>query len=150
MSTIFVDTSALGRRYLTEIGTKWTLSWIEPPAGNVIIIAELASVELASTLARLQREGKLAATNAATLYADFVLHETREYLVVPIEKSIFQQAVRLVQKHPLRTLDALQLACALKAVALLNEPMTFVSGDNCLLAAAAAEGFITDNPLLHP
>jgi predicted nucleic acid-binding protein len=150
LTTFFVDTSALARRYLAEVGSAWTLSWIEPPAGNVIIISELARVELISTLTRLQREGKLAATNALKLHNDFLLHTVAEYLVVPVESNVFQQAVGLVQKYPLRTLDALQLACALKAVTLLNEPLTFVCGDNRLLNAAALEGFSTDNPYLHP
>ncbi len=145
-----MDTSGLARRYLAEVGSAWTLSWIEPAAGNVIIIGELTTVEIASTLARLQRERKLAALNVTKLHNDFVLHSEREYLVVPVEVSVFQQSVSLVQKHPLRTLDALQLACALRAVALLHENITFVCADNRLLMAASAEGFATDNPLLHP
>jgi predicted nucleic acid-binding protein len=150
LSTFFSDTSALGRRYLSEVGTAWTLGWIEPAAGNVIVISELTTVETMAVFAHLQRLGNLSAANATRLQNDFLLHAANEYLVVPVDSSVFAQASSLVRKHPLRTLDALHLAAALKAVSLLHEPMTFVSGDKRQLAAAAAEGFITDDPYLHP
>jgi hypothetical protein len=44
----------------------------------------------------------------------------------------------------------LQLACAVLAQQSLQEQLIFVSGDNRLLTAAQGEGFITDNPYLHP
>lgn len=56
----------------------------------------------------------------------------------------------LLDQHILRALDAIQLACAVYARDLLDEPMTVLSADNNLLLAAAAEGFGTDNPNNHP
>ncbi len=150
MSTFYVDTSALAKRYLKETGSAWVLSWIEPPFGNIIVVAELASVEMFSLMTRRQREGTLSPANAKTLEADFLLHNQKEYLVVPLESAILVQARALINKHPLRALDAIQLASALQAVALLNERITFVSADNNLLTAASAEGFAVDNPLTHP
>jgi predicted nucleic acid-binding protein len=150
LSTFFVDTSALGRRYLSEVGTAWTVGWIESAAGNVIMISELTTVEMMAVFAHLQRMGTLSAPNATRLQNDFLFHATHEYLIVPVDSSVFGRASSLVRKHTLRTLDALHLAAALKAVALLQEPMTFVSGDKRQLTAAAAEGFVTDDPYLHP
>ncbi len=74
----------------------------------------------------------------------------REYISVALDSSVLVQARILVSRYPLRTLDAIQLACAQSAAITLRETVTFVSGDNRLLAAAAAEGFATDNPYLHP
>ncbi|MEZ4672161.1 MAG: type II toxin-antitoxin system VapC family toxin [Anaerolineae bacterium] len=51
MTTYFVDTSALAKRYFSEAGSTWVQSWIEPAAGNTIVIAELALVEMRSVLA---------------------------------------------------------------------------------------------------
>ena len=150
MSTFFVDTSALGRRYLSEIGSAWVLGWIEPPFGNIAVIAELTTVEMLAVFARRQRDKMLTPTETASLTNDFLFHSDEEYLVVSIDRPIILTARDLVKKYPLRTLDAIQLACALDAVAMLNEPITFISGDNVLLAAAGAEGFSTDNPYAHP
>jgi uncharacterized protein len=150
VTTFFVDTSALAKRYIPEIGTSWVLSWILPPAGHVVLMAELATVEMFSLLARRQREGKLAPTQVSILQASFLLHVEEEFLVVPLDSVVLQSARQLVTRYPLRTLDAIQLASALQGVNTLNEPMTFVSADVNLLAAAAAEGFTTEDPNAHP
>jgi len=150
VSTFFVDTSALAKRYLVETGSNWVLSWIEPPANNVIIISELTFVEMRSLLARRVRERILTLTDANLLRNDFLLHTQNEYLIVLVETNVLNQAARLVDQYTLRTLDAIQLASAIQAVNIVSHPMTFISGDKNLLAAAAAEGFITDNPNAHP
>ncbi|MCC7451711.1 MAG: type II toxin-antitoxin system VapC family toxin [Anaerolineae bacterium] len=150
MTTFFVDTSALGRRYLPEIGSAWVTSWIVPAATNIVVISDLTTVEMLAVFARLQRERKLTTSDAAILQNNFLLHVQTEFLIVSLDQSVILQARALVAKYPLRTLDAIQLACALDAVAMLNEPLTFISGDNVLLAAAGAEGFSTDNPYAHP
>lgn len=150
MSTFFVDSSALAKRYLKETGSTWVLNWIEPTAGNVIIISELAFVELQSLLARRVRENTLTHLSANALLTDFLIHYRDDYLVVLVDTPIMQAAGHLVHRHKLRTLDAVQLASALHALNLLAEPMTFVSADTNLLAAASAEGFLVDNPHAHP
>ncbi len=150
MSVLFLDTSALGRRYLPETGSAWVSTSIAPAAGNIVVVSDLVSVELPSAFARLQREGTLHPSDATTLENNLLFHLEREYLPVPLDAPVLATARMLVGKYPLRTLDAVQLSCALWAVALLKEPMTFVCADNRLLSAAAGEGFATDNPLIHP
>lgn len=150
MNVYFVDTSALAKRYLDEIGSVWTLGWIEPPADNIVVVSELSSIEIFSLFARRQRENKLTAISAASLRVDFLLHVEQEYLTVLLDNVIVRQAQTLVTNYMLRTLDAIQLACVLQAVSTLGTPMSFVSADNNLLAAARAEGFIIENPLNHP
>jgi uncharacterized protein len=150
VSTFFVDTSALAKRYLVETGSNWVLSWIEPPANNVIVISELAFVEMRSLLARRVRESVLRVVDANALRNDFLLHANNEYLIVLVETNVLNQAARLVDQYPLRTLDAIQLASAIQAVNVLGQPMLFISGDKNLLAAVASEGFVTDDPNAHP
>ena len=101
-------------------------------------------------LARRQREGTLTANNVFLLQNEFSLHVEGEYLIVPLDEAVITRARNLVTRYPLRTLDAIQLACAIEATTILSELMAFVSGDNNLLTAAAAEGFVTDNPYAHP
>jgi uncharacterized protein len=150
LSSFFVDTSSLAKRYIREVGSAWVISWAEPSAGNIIVLAHLTSVEMVSLLARRQREGTLSATSVNALQNDFLLHAEKEYLVYPQDNAVVARARSLLMKYPLRALDAIQLASAGEASTTLGEPMTFISADNNLLAAAAAEGFTTDNPLVHP
>jgi hypothetical protein len=108
-------------------------------------------VEMFSLLVRKQREGLLSANDIAQIQTTFLIHVEKEYLAIPFSRPVLAQARQLLVNYPLRTLDAIQLACAQDAVSTLNEPMTFISGDTNLLAAAAAsEGFAADNPNLHP
>jgi hypothetical protein len=55
----FLDTSALIKRYVSEIGSVWVQSVIAPSSGNIITISELAKVDVAATLARRRRDGSL-------------------------------------------------------------------------------------------
>jgi len=149
MTVLYQDTSALVKRYLVEVGSTWIRGLNFPSAGNIIIISDLTAVEFFSTLGRRQREGTLTPTAALVLQNSFLIHSEREYLSVSLEKAVLDQARLLITRYPLRSLDAIQLASAIEAANLLREAITFVSGDNNLLNAAASEGFLTDNPNLH-
>jgi predicted nucleic acid-binding protein len=150
VSNFFVDTSALAKRYVIETGSSWVLSWIEPTAGNVILIAESTLVEMRSILARRVRGKALTLASAALLRNDFLLHAKNEYLIIYLDTNVITIAETMVDKYTLRTLDAIQLASAIEAVNLTGESITFISGDTELLNAAKAEGFSVDNPNLYP
>jgi predicted nucleic acid-binding protein len=150
LSLLFIDTSALAKRYLIEAGSAWIMGATDVQTGNVVIIADLTTVEMSSLLARRVREGVLAQTNATLLLNAFLLHVDGEYLTVPLDSQVLAQARALVGRHPLRALDAMQLACAQRARAILSEPLTLITSDQNLLAAAGVEGLPTDDPLVHP
>lgn len=150
MSSFFADTSGLARRYLSETGTSWVLGWILPAANNVTLISELALVEMYSLLARREREGSISLASRNQIQANFLLHTEHEYLTIPLDTQVLTQAQTLVNRHTLRTLDALQLASALYAVQILQEPISFITADKSLLAAASGEGLLVDNPNAYP
>jgi hypothetical protein len=150
MTVFFVDTSALAKRYLHESGSAWVQSWIEPVHGNVIIIAEIAIVEMKSLLARRQRENSLTAQAAALLWNDFLIHAQKEYLRITLDEQSITIATRLIDIYPLRALDAVQLASAIRGMAILGDPVTMISADTRLIQAALFEGFSADDPNNHP
>jgi predicted nucleic acid-binding protein len=86
--------------------------------------------------------------------ADLVRDAQRRYQLVAVSPVLVDSAIQLTRCRKLRGYDAVHLACALA----LNEPLVdselpaliFVSADNDLLAAAAAEGLPTDNPNNYP
>jgi hypothetical protein len=102
-------------------------------------------VEIASALARREREGLLTADQVtAALTAAHTLAESW-HEIVPSE-SIRRTAERVLRAHPLRAADSLQLAAAL--IASDHDPMSleFVCLDVRLASAAQREGFLVIGP----
>jgi len=146
----YADTSALAKRYLIETGTYWIRSLLTPSAAHIIVDCDFTPIEFFSLLSRRLREQKLALPDVVNLRQSFLAHHQVDYLSVPIEQSTLIQARNLVTKYPLRPPDAIQLACAIEARTTLGVPITFLCADNDLLSAAVVEGFVVDNPNLHP
>lgn len=149
MSDYFVDTSALAKRYLPEIGTQWLRHWVRPASGNIIAVAEPVRVEMFALFSHYSRSGILDSNSLNILKSNFLRHLQAEYFVIPVDTQVLIAASTLADKYPVRPLDAIQLACASRASVLLSRSIIFVSTDANLLDAATAEGFTTDNPDLH-
>ena len=150
MTSYFVDTSALVKYYVAEMGSRWIQSIIDPAAGNVVVICELTPIEIFSTFERRAREKTVTFPNLLILQTAFITDYETKFLSVELEKPTLIQARNLVTKYPLRPPDAIQLACVIEARQTLNVPITFLCADNGLLSAAVTEGFAVDNPNLHP
>ena len=121
---------------------------------NNISLAEVTRVEVASALARREREGSLTAAVRARLLTTVEAHCAARYRLVPTEHHVVDLAVDLVSRHRLRAYDAIQLATAIvlgRSLLQYGLPSPiFVSADDELLLAAGAEGLQTENPNLHP
>lgn len=150
----FFDSSALLKRYITEHGTVWVRSITSPSAGHTIIIAQITQVEICSGVARRRREGLVPPRTAQAIRLLLHRHVKREYMVIEVTVPIIQSAEDLLDTHPLRAYDTIQLASALAANSRLTGavlmPLVFVSADVRLLTAAIAEGLTVDNPNAYP
>ena len=154
MAVTYCDASALVKRYVVEVGSPWVRRMVARPVHQVLYTAALTEVEVRSALQRLVREGRLDTAQAQRLTQRVAQHFTRRYQLIRITRTVVAQAGRLVESHPLRAYDAVQLACALTVRRSMHRrgmlaPL-FVTADTTLLAAARAEGFLVDNPLQHP
>lgn len=150
MTAYYVDTSALIKRYVDEVGSGWlraTLNVQPPPS---IIVVHLIIVEVTSALTRRVREGTLALTDYAQVQNAFRADCLNDYELVTAIGDIIDQANHLLEQHPLRAYDAVHLATAVIAnqQLLANDlaPLTFLSADDRLNRAATAEGLAVDNP----
>ncbi len=154
MATTYVDTSALVKRYVAEVGSAWVRRLVARPVHQVLYTAALTEVEVRSALQRLVREGRVDTAQAQRLTRRLGQHCTQRYQLLRITRPVIAEAGRLVETHPLRAYDAVQLACALLVRRGLQRrgmpPPLFVAADTALLAAARAEGFTVENPLQHP
>lgn len=149
MTLYYFDTSALLKHYLSEPGSEWVRGLADLRHGNVILVSDLTTVEFCSALARRQREGSITPTNAIVLQIRFFADFEREYLSIALTRNLLRSACDSFDRHPLRSLDAIQLASAREARYVLQEEIVFVTADKNLLAAAASEGFATDDPNNH-
>lgn len=155
MSDYYFDSSALAKRYLSEVGTAWVRGLVSPTAGHTIWIAEIAEAEVASALAARQRAPRgITRQERDAAVALLALHCGSEYRLVALNRPILDAAIDLTQRHRLRAYDAVQLATALAANAALLAAglpgLIFVVADSDLGAAARAEGLTADDPNLHP
>ncbi len=153
MATYFCDTSALAKRYVTETGLAWLMATIDPKVGNYVFIARITFVEVFSAISRKERGGHISAIDAATAKKQFETDYSGEFVSVEITETLILEAARLAEKHALRGYDAVQLAATLetqakRAVRKLP-PLTLLSADTDLNAAAVSEGLTVDNPNNH-
>jgi len=138
-----------GKTLSIETGSRWTLTWILPTAGNVIVIAELTVVEMASLLARmsvtahsLRQCPDLASQLPAARCPGISGHATGKNRPQPGPPTALSASFA----HPGRGAAGVGAARPKH----LGQPLIFAAGDMRLLTAAAAEGFVTDDPNAHP
>ena len=151
MADFYADSSVLVKRHIAEPGSAWFRTLADPATGNTIITAEITTVEVISAFNRRVREATLPHVCYARIRADFDALCGHEYRFVSI--SLLARARDLLEHHPLRAYDAVQLAPGLMANdALLGAgvpALTFLSADTRLLNVAAAEGLETGNPNVY-
>ena len=147
MASVYLDTSALLKLYVSEEGTERVVSVAEEAAEGRIVILDLTPVEARSAIRRREREGDIAATDADRVLKQIEHDCSMTFLMQPSTSAVIEEAARLIDRHPLRAYDALQLAGCLVASESMPEPVTFVCADTRLCDAAASEGLTTLNPV---
>ena len=154
MAAYFVDSSALVKRYVQEIGTAWVRSITRHSPSTTIGIARITAVEVTSAVARRRKGRTLPSRKASSILHRFRQHLAGRYAVLEITPALFNDAMRLANTYALRAYDAVQLAAALEIRqqrrTLGLGPVTLISADQALNDAATAEGLAVDNPNNHP
>jgi len=156
VSLLFLDTSALMKLYLPELGASWIRNLV---IGQQITVSELALYESATVFRRHYLEGALTRKQASSLYAR-LRRDSQVYQIVllRIERQLPRVVTIAFNLPPglrLRALDSIHLAAAQVASEQANsvvppEPFVFVSSDRQLLHVAQFQGFATENPETHP
>jgi predicted nucleic acid-binding protein len=153
MASFFFDSSGVVKRYVAEIGTAWVSSIMRPSSRNPLYLARLAGVEVISAIVRRTRTGSLSAAHAAAGLARFRAEFKTRFQIVGITVAVVKRAMTLAETHHLRAYDAVQLAAALqvhKRYQALGRPLTLISADTDLNAAAITAGLLVEDPNSHP
>ncbi len=143
MKTFFLDTSAVVKHYRPEKGTEH-IDALFDDAANSLYISELTLVEFISALQRLESSGEMDEETLNEAWGKFESDARVRFVIIDLNRALIVQAKSIVQKHGLRTLDALHLASVLSIQ--VKSPV-LVSADTNLIQAAQANGLQTLNPL---
>ncbi|MGH7774622.1 MAG: type II toxin-antitoxin system VapC family toxin [Candidatus Binatia bacterium] len=144
----FLDTSTLIKRYLHEKGSAYIRRLFQTN-GAIFHQTFLAPLEMTSAFYRQHRGGQISIEELSFLLRSYAAHSHRDYLLIPHSESLMDMAEALISRHPLRSLDAIQLASAL---ALRNSlpaeapPLIFLAADERLNEAARQEHLQAVNP----
>jgi predicted nucleic acid-binding protein len=149
----FCDSSAIVKRYVAEQGTAWLTGITDPAAGNRVYVAAITGAEVIAALARKRRGQHLSTNDAATAMTRFRHDYENEFLIVEVAAALIGSAMSLADTHSLRGYDAVQLAAAIQTQQRRHArgapALIFITADDDLLDAGAAEGLVTDNPNVH-
>ncbi len=154
VNAYFLDTSALVKRYVPEIGSEWILSITDPATNSDLVISQITWVEVHSAFARRLRDGSLSAERFDLIGQKVREDFENEYRIIDIDRTLIETEGELVMQYPLRAYDSVQLASALRfqstLVSVSDTQLIFVSADNRLLDIAQSAGLATDNPNNYP
>jgi uncharacterized protein len=154
MAVYFLDSSALVKRYISEIGSAWVSGLFNPALGHEVFVAAVAGVEIVAAVTRRSRGGSISTNDATAMCNQLRSDLQTEYQILEITEKIINSGMELAETHGLRGYDAIQLAagCAVNVLCLANNlpPVIFVSADNELNMAALGEGLVVENPNNYP
>jgi uncharacterized protein len=142
----FLETSALVKLYVQELGTDRLLQLASPAAGNQFAILSVAQVEFHSAVRRRMREGDIEETAANHILENFGVHISTRLMRQLVNDNVLDLACELIGRYPLRAYDAIQLAGCLALRLAAPEPPVFSCADRRLLEAAANEGLDCMDP----
>jgi hypothetical protein len=130
---VFLDSSALAKRYLEEDGSDRVAElWA---AATTVGISTLCPIEVVSALTRQRRENRMNMAQYALARAS-LFEDVDGVSVLALTAEVVSRAIELIEEAwPLRALDALHVASAMHWSADL-----FVSADRRQCAAARGAG----------
>jgi uncharacterized protein len=128
----FFDTSAFAKRYIAERASEEVIALCQQ--ADDLVVSVVCLPELVSTFCRLVREKKLGQADYRKLKGDAIA-DLGDVDICQITSEVLDSAIPLLEAHPLRSMDALHIACALAV-----KPDFFVSADRRQLNAAKKSG----------
>ena len=129
---VFFDSSALAKRYIEEQGSDQVQAILS--SASALAVSVICVPEIVSALCRRRRERKLSTEEYRNAKVS-LLTDIDDATVIGITEEVIAQGVALLEQFPLRSADALHVACASEWSADL-----FISADDRQCKAARARG----------
>jgi predicted nucleic acid-binding protein len=134
---LYLDTSALIKRYINEPGTGDVRAWIR--AADSISTGLITRAETAAGLTRLKRRDIITQNDYKLTLEQFHL-DWAGFHRIPINEELIARADFLACQHGLRGYDAVHLAAALIWQEALMLPVTLATYDQELADAGKGSG----------
>jgi len=134
---LYLDTSALVKRYVVEPGSKEVNALIEQ--ADAVGSVTLTQVEMASALAKAVGTNWVDANNAELAWQDF-LAQWQSFARLSVTPGLLERAARLAWEYGLRGYDATHFAAALIWQEMLEIPVTLATYDRELWQVAKKAG----------
>ena len=139
MEHYLFDTSALVKRYHVEVGSPKVTQMFASPGADVLI-SDITVIEMHSAVAKKVRTGEISLSVRLNVLSQFANDlRTKTIKVIPVTKTHKREALRLINRYSptyvLRTLDALQLAVAVRLLR-HGRLHAFVAADKVLCSVA--------------
>lgn len=136
---LYLDTSALAKKYIQEQGSDEVLSWMDD--ADLIGTAIVTRAEIAATLTRAVKASRLPKQGVNQTLEDF-RSDWRHFHRVSIDEELIARADLLACDFGLRGYDAIHLACGVTWQSALELPVTFATFDIELATAAKKAGLL--------
>ncbi len=136
---LYVDTSSLVKRYVSEAGSEIVNQVIS--AAEITGMSIIGQVETAAAFSKTVRVGTLEEKDATAVWQLFK-RDWREIFQIQVTKAVLARADMLVWEHGLRGYDAVHLASAIIWQERLGQQVTMAVFDKKLWAAAQQSGLL--------
>lgn len=140
MPLYYLDTSALVKLYVLEPGTDRLLQLASNLSENRLVVLALSPVEVRSAIRRRERAGDIDPDTASLILDELQKHLESKFLRQPLNDTVLDGALEMIDRYALRAYDAVQLAgCLALKITTGTELPTFVCSDQQLVVAARSE-----------
>lgn len=130
---LYLDASALVKRYIQEKSSDQVNAWIE--AAEMVVTGLITRVEVGAAIARAGRMGLISTDEGFEALGQF-RSEWESFQRLPVSEHTVLRGEALLVEHNLRGYNATHLACALIWQETLGLPVTLASFDRQLIEAA--------------
>jgi uncharacterized protein len=146
----YCDSSAITKVYLEETGSSFMREIRRNMPNNDIFVNDIAGPEVLSAMHRRFRTGDLTVEIISEARKNFKRDYQEYFHRISLLEPILDLAMQLIERHPLRGYDSVQLATALYFQNVLSafngREVTFLGSDKVLNNAAKNEGLTVINP----
>jgi predicted nucleic acid-binding protein len=134
---LYLDASALVKRYIAEIGSDRVNAWITE--AEAVVTCLITRAEVAAALTRANRM-KLISVSETQAALELFRSEWERLQRLPVQEATVARADFLACSYALRGYDAVHLAAAVLWQEMLRETITLATYDNQLSEAARLLG----------
>jgi len=146
----FLDSTAFIKLFVQEAGTDAIIRLMEATEDNRKLLSAGTPLEVYAALKRRERSGSISHEDSEAA-RNILRVEAARMVQQPLNPAVLEAARQLLDRHEIRSTEALQLGAAVVAREMFQGmEIIFVSSDQHLLDAAKTEHFETLNPAAEP